>query len=267
MATSGKEEPVPQRIARLTDAAEEPERSVIPISGYAKMPLVPIEQAVEPLVHILLDVQTHAYKAKLRCKEPADNLTPDESAAIMLYTMEWAPRDKCLYVALNSTLRSSSPDREEKLKPWYLYLRLFLNALFRLPPLRISVFRGIKIDSTKEYDKGKTVIWWGFSSSTTAIEVLQAEAFLGKKAVRTIFSIECQTARDICKHSFFPAENEVLLLAATQFQVTGCLDQGDLRIIQMKETRPSTPILQPVPIIGSKPSDPVWPGQLIRAKG
>ncbi|CAF5076856.1 unnamed protein product, partial [Rotaria sp. Silwood1] len=42
-------------------------------------------------------------------------------------------------------------------------------------------------------------------------------------------------------------EDEMLLPAGTQFKVTGCLDQGDLRIIQLKETQPPFPLLQPVP--------------------
>ncbi|CAF1510141.1 unnamed protein product, partial [Rotaria sp. Silwood1] len=63
-----------------------------------------------------------------------------------------------------------------------------------------------------------------------------------------MFSIQCQTARDISKHSYYPEEHEALLLAATQFEVTACLKQGDLRIIQLKETCPPHPLLQPVPV-------------------
>ncbi|CAF5152792.1 unnamed protein product, partial [Rotaria magnacalcarata] len=42
-----------------------------------------------------------------------------------------------------------------------------------------------------------------------------------------------------------------LLMAATQFKVMGSLDQGSLHIIQLEETTPPFPLLQPVPIIGS----------------
>ncbi|CAF5198751.1 unnamed protein product, partial [Rotaria magnacalcarata] len=54
-------------------------------------------------------------------------------------------------------------------------------------------------------------------------------------------------------HSYFPAEDEVLLMAATQFKVMGCLNQGNLHIIQLEETTPPFPLLQPVPIVGSLP--------------
>jgi hypothetical protein len=64
-----------------------------------------------------------------------------------------------------------------------------------------------------------------------------------------MFTIQYESARNICKHSFYPTENEVVLFPATQFQIIGCLDQGDLHIIQLKETLPPFPLLQPVPVI------------------
>jgi hypothetical protein len=231
-----------QHILRFTDIAEEPLEFLPPIGGYGKMPLVSLEEAVEPLVPILPNVQSHAYIAKQRCKKPADELTPDESASIMLYTMGWKPLDECLYFVLNQTLRSPGSDRQQKLEPWYLYLRLFLNALFRLPPLRETGYRGVTKDLSERYIEGETIVWWGFSSCTTSIGVLKSSIFLGKTGSRTMFTIQCESARNICKHSFYPTENEVLLLPATQFQVISCLDQGE-------ETRPPYPLLQPVTVV------------------
>ncbi|CAF1263887.1 unnamed protein product, partial [Adineta ricciae] len=68
---------------------------------------------------------------------------------------------------------------------------------------------------------------------------------------RTIFNIECESARDIRKHSCFPSEDEILLLPATQFQVNGILNQGDLHIIHLKETQPPFPLLQSVSSVAS----------------
>ncbi|CAF5020652.1 unnamed protein product, partial [Rotaria socialis] len=158
---------------------------------------------------------------KQMCDCPADGLTTDESASIMLYTMGWEPLNKCLYVVLNDTLRSS--ERQQKLKPWYLFLRLFLSALFRLPLLPKIAYRGVRLDLSKRYTEGKTIVWWGFSSCTTAVSVLQSEQFLGLTGTRTMFTLQCQSARNIRNHSYFPAEDEVLLMAATQFKVMGCL--------------------------------------------
>ncbi|CAF2816009.1 unnamed protein product, partial [Rotaria sp. Silwood2] len=254
MATAGEDDVV-QRIRRITDVAQEPHQYLLPICGYEKLPLVPLEIAIEELVDFLPNIQSFAYVAKQRCEEPADGLTQDESAAIMLYSMGWEPLDECLYFVLNSTLRS--PDRR-KLKPWLLYLRLFLSGLFRLPSITRTIYRGVKLNLSKSYIMGKTVVWWGFSSCTTSLNVLQSEQFLGKTGVRTMFHIECESGKDIRNHSFFPTEDEILLLAATQFKVIGCLDQGDLHIIQLKETPPPHPLLQPVPIVtipNNHPSD------------
>ncbi|CAF1644155.1 unnamed protein product [Rotaria magnacalcarata] len=215
------------------------------------MPLVSLEQAVEPLVPILPDVLRHAYVAKQNCKKPADNLTQDESASIMIYTMEWDPPEECLYVTLNNTLRAK--DRQKKLQPWYLYLRLFLNALFRLPLLSITAYRGVKLNLGHRYIEGETIVWWGFSSCTTSISVLESDLFLGKTGTRTMFTLHCKSARDISKHSWNSIEDEVLLMAATQFKVTGSLNQGNLHIIQLEETMPPFSLLQPVPIVGALP--------------
>lgn len=236
-----------QSTLRVTDVTGEPLKFLTPICGYEKEPLVSLEKAVEKLVPILPTVQSHAYCAKQQCQNPADGLSSDESAAIMLYTMTWEPLDECLYVVLNKILRSSN--REQELEPWYLYLRLFLNALFRLPPLRTTVHRGVKLNMSEKYNKGQTIVWWGFSSCTRSVEVLQSKTFLGKTGARTLFYIQCETARDIRKHSYFAHEDELLLLAATQLKVTGCLDQGDLCIVHLEEKPAPYPLLQPVPIV------------------
>ncbi|CAF1121875.1 unnamed protein product [Adineta steineri] len=246
MATGGEDEYLAQRVLRLTDISKEPMDVLMPISGYEKMPLVSLEEAVEPLVSILPTVKSYARAAKKKCKKPADNLTQDESASIMLYSMGWEPLNECLYCALNATLRSKN---RSNLKPWFLFLRLFLGALFRLPPIpHLTVFRGVKLDISKQFEEDETFIWWGFSSCTTSIKVLQSEQFLGMEGTRTMFTIHCNSARDIRKHSYFPSEDEVLLLAGTEFQVKGILNQGHgLRTIQLQEVHSDEPMLIPVP--------------------
>ncbi|CAF4210137.1 unnamed protein product, partial [Rotaria sordida] len=52
------------------------------------------------------------------------------------------------------------------------------------------------------------------------------------------------------------SEDEVLLMAATQFKVIGCLNQNDLHIIQLEETHPPYPLLIPVPIVAPLPINP-----------
>lgn len=250
MSTNGRgQEVMEHRIVRLTDIADEPHDILMPIDGYEEMPVVTLEIAVEPLLPLLPKILTYVYIAKQKCKYPKDGLTEDESASIMLYSMGWKPYAQCLYFALNATLRSQ--DRG-KLEPWFLYLKLFLTALSRLPlSPHMHVYRGVALDLSQYYKRGETVVWWGFSSCTKALHVLQSEQFLGTTGVRTLFNIDCNSGKSIKNHSFYPSEDEILLLAATQFEVVGCLNQDSgLQLIQLREITSPYPLLCPVSIPG-----------------
>ncbi|CAF4478613.1 unnamed protein product [Rotaria sp. Silwood2] len=227
---------------RFSDIAGEPRRMLLPIQGFEKMPLVSLEHAINPIVSLIPDVEQMTWIAKQNCSSPKDGLTMDESASIMLYTMEWEPYEKSFYVTLNNTLRATV---REQLKPWFLYLRLVINALQKLPPTHHVVYRGVKSDLAAEYSRGSTIVWWGFSSCTVSIEALKNERFLGKEGIRTLFSIECDSGKNIRSHSFYAEEDEVLLLPARQFEVIGCLDQGNgLQIIQLREIQPKFPLIK-----------------------
>ncbi|CAF1541321.1 unnamed protein product [Rotaria sp. Silwood1] len=234
---------------RFADMGSLPKRMLAPIEGYEKASLVTLEEAVKPLVKIVPKVERNVFVVKQNCQEPEDDLTPDESASIMLYTYESMPHEDSLYVKLNETLRS---EQRKNLIPWFLYLRLILTALARLPTERRSVFRGVKENLCAEYPKGKVFIWWGFSSCTSSVEVLENEQFFGTTGNRTLFQIECTTAKDIKKHSFVPIEDEILLLPARQFQVKSCLNSGNgLHIVQLIELKPQFDLLEPVPVPSS----------------
>lgn len=208
------------------------------------MPLVALEEAVEPLTALFPNMQRYVYVAKARSTRSVDGLSRDEAASIMLYSMGWEPPEQCLYVVLNQTLRS---ENRSNLKPWFLYLKLFMTALSRLPSVSRTVYRGIKSDLTFDYRRGTEVIWWGFSSCTTAIDVLKSEQFLGAAGHRTIFMIECLSGKDIRKYSYYSSEDEILLPFATQFVVTGVLDQGNgLFLVQMREEDLFSPINESV---------------------
>ncbi|CAF1144749.1 unnamed protein product [Adineta steineri] len=243
MATGGNADP--QQYTRVSDIANESQQMLMPIRGYEKMPIVPLEEAVTPLISILPEIQDYTYVAKQRCKSvPPDDLTQDESASIMLYSMEWKPHKECLYFALNTALRTE--DRRT-LEPWFSYLKLILTGLEKLPSTRCHVFRGVNLDLTNQYTAGKTFIWWGFSSCTTSIGVLENKQFLGKTGQRTLFTIECDSGKDISRHSYYQKEKEVLLLPARQFIVESCLRPAPgLHMIQLKETKPKITLLQPV---------------------
>ena len=238
---------------RFADIGALAKGMVAPIGGYENLPVVSLDEAVKELVDIVPEVECNVYLAKLSCQEPEDGLTSDESASIMLYTFESNVHEHSLYVILNNTLRSS--ERQKLLKPWLLYLRLVLTALTRLPSRHRFVHRGVKEDLRKQYPLGKSIIWWGFSSCTTSIGVLECEHFFGKTGTRTLFQIECHSGKDVKNHSSIQKEDEVLLLPARQFTVVSCLDSGNgLHIIQLQETEPTFPLLKPVPLPTPTPS-------------
>jgi hypothetical protein len=117
---------------RFLDLAYEPDKDLAPIKNYEKVPLVPLEEAVKPIEHLLDNVVGDIWIAKRSCKKPLNNLTIDESAAIYLYSME------SLYRQLNAALRNK--DRQ-RLIPWFSYLKLYLTALWKLPNERSVIWR------------------------------------------------------------------------------------------------------------------------------
>jgi hypothetical protein len=93
---------------------------------YEKQPLVSLEQAVKPIIPFIPDLGEMVWTVEQNCQHPHDHLSTDESASIMLNTLEWMPRESSFYFILNNTLRSQN---RNELLPWFLYLRLFISAL------------------------------------------------------------------------------------------------------------------------------------------
>jgi hypothetical protein len=243
MAEESRRNFLPQHLQRVVENFLPSDKTTKPIASFDALPIVSLEKAVESLVSLVPDVNEMVSKVKAKCDKPKDDLSSNESASIMLYSLEWTPRENSFYVILNNTLRSED---DEKLKPWQLYLKLLITSLEKLPTLSHTIYRGIKMDLSAQYPQGKTFVWWAFSSCTTSIQVLQSEQFLGKTGTRTLFNIDCESGKDIRQHSFFPTEDEILLIAARKFQVVSCLDSGnDLFIIQVKEIESDYPLLGP----------------------
>jgi hypothetical protein len=201
---------------RFLDVDGEPRRMLQPIEGYQNLPLVQLEEAVKLVVFCCPDIQRRAYIAKENCQNPPDGLDQNESASIYLYTMEWEPREQCLYYVLNATLRT---ENRQKLKHWLLYLKLILAALNKLPSTKITIWRGVKRNLDQEYEVGQRYVWWSLSSCTASIAILESDQFLGRQGLRTLFNIECQDGKMIQFHSSIHMENEFLLPPATQIEV------------------------------------------------
>ncbi len=236
---NNSEEQKTHHILRIIDIGKEPVEMLPPISGYEDMPLVELEIAVEPLLPFLPDIQSYVSIVKERCrKSSVSRLSNDESASIMLYTMGWKPVNECLYVVLNETLRSKERDQ---LEPWFLYLKLFVTALSRLPSIQQTIYCGLESDLSEKYKADETIVWWGFSSCTTSTEQL-----LNTIDVQTLFSIECISGKDIHQHSYFELENEIILFPVTQFKVRSCSrENNDVHLIELEEIQPVSPLLYP----------------------
>ncbi|CAF3997921.1 unnamed protein product [Adineta steineri] len=199
-----------------------------------KKDLVTLEEAIEPIAFCVPGVKQMANEAKTMYNAlPMCDLPVDQVSSIILYTMESEVREKSLYYVLNEKLRKKNL---QELEPWLLYLRLILTALAHIPSSSKTIHRGVKKDIRNEYPEGKTLFWWQFSSCTARIGVLQQEQFMGAKDPRTLFTIECDSGKDIRKYSRYQAEDEILLPAARQFKVVSCLNQvGGLYVVQLKE--------------------------------
>ena len=232
---------------RLSDVVGEPHRMLPPIKGFEEYPIVSLEKSVELLKHLIPELDQMLYVVQENCRHPRDDLTSDESGSIMIYSMEWTRREQSFYYLLNENLRS---ENRQLLKPWFFYLRLFVHSLSKLNSFSQTIYRGIKLDLTEQYPRGRKFVWWAFSSCTDSIEVLENEAFFGRSGKRTLFLIECHTGKDIRNHSIFPTENEILLTAARQFEVISVLNAGnDLHLIQIKEIQPPFPLISHSPSI------------------
>ncbi|CAF1263630.1 unnamed protein product [Adineta steineri] len=227
----------PNLIHRVSDITEESSQILTFFEDYENIPLVSLEEAIQPLTTYIPDIERKVWIVKQRCKNPSDNLTSDESASIMLYTMEWDCYTNSLYYILNKILRQ---ENEELLKPWLYYLKLLSYALSCLPSIQQTVYRGVKLDLSYLYSENKNIIWWSFSSCTMTINVLEREEFCGKTGLRTLFTIECLNAKNIRQHSYYEKENEVLLVAGTQFHIIGQYSpSSDIHVIQLKEIQSS----------------------------
>jgi hypothetical protein len=217
---------------RFIDGGDEPTKTLTPIKGYEKKELISLEEAVNEIEPPLLDLDSMVWTAKRNSRNPADGLTPDESASIHLYTLEWPETHQSLYSLLNQKLRS---EKRNELKSWHSYLKLFLTALYKLPSLKATIWRGIRGDVSDLYQDD--FIWWGVSSCTQTMKVM--EKFVGRSGVRTLFQIDCINGKTINSHSFYKDESEIILMPGTYLRVVDKWSPADdLYIIRLKEDTP-----------------------------
>lgn len=227
-----------------SDLLDEHLTIMTPISGYKDTRLMPLEEAVRPICDQFPgdSLSANVWVAKEKCAKSRHGLSQDESAAIMLYTCGWIPVMRSLYFVLNRTLRTANRDI---LKPWFPYLRLLIGALIKLPLYNKTIYRGVKQDMMKDYPVGSKNFWWGFSSCTSDINVLNNETFCGLDGPRTMFKIKSLGGRSINTYAYYFAESEVLLLPGRYLQVRSATRAPDgLCTIELEEIQPPHELLE-----------------------
>lgn len=145
--------------------------------------------------------------------------------AIMLYT------SNAIYKDLNAVLRSE--DRS-KIKKYFQYLRLLLEAFNTLPQQHKTLWRGISVDLYDSYSTGSTITWWGVSSCTADQNV--AKNFMkGCGGKCSLLTVKTKTAADISEITFFGNEKENLLAPGTQLKVLSSKREGKVTEITLEE--------------------------------
>ena len=194
------------------------------ISGYQHLPIVSLEQSVEKIVPVVPDVRNLVNRAIEFCRKDPQ-LTINESAAVYLYTM-----DASFYKTLNWIPRAQN---SQALEPWFMFLKLFISALEKLPSLPITVWRGIT-DNFRGFDfvEGQMCTWSSVNSCSSDVKV--AGVYVGPGG--TLFCIHALNGKDIAKFSANHDENEVVLMPGTCLRVkSASLDINGLYVVHLDE--------------------------------
>ncbi|RHY91536.1 hypothetical protein DYB35_003164 [Aphanomyces astaci] len=179
--------------------------------------LAPIEGIMDlPLPSTLIDA------ASVITQGP---LNGELYGSIVLYTGNW------IYSQLNSTLRS---ENRTAIRKYFNYLRVFLEAMCRMPQKEQTLWRGVSVDLFDAYEPGKVITWWGVSSCTSDENV--ARNFMRSCGGScTLLRVRCKTAMDISVLSMFPGEKECLLAPGTQLKVVKRTRNGNIAEIEVEE--------------------------------
>jgi hypothetical protein len=214
---------------RFTEFHQE-KKALAPIAGYWAYPLVSLEQALEPFLLQINQLDRSIKEAYKHCHFPSEHgLTRDEASAVHLYTMEAG--DHSFYRVLNKILRNE--DRS-KVKPWFHYLKLFDTALRKLPTVKGCIWRGVSRNVTDCHHENDRLTWWCINSCSSSVKVV--EDFLKSDNDCTLFMIEATNGKDISQYTYFSEEKEVILGMGTNLCVkSNALQHGKLRVIHLVE--------------------------------
>lgn len=198
------------------------------IASVEKQGTIPgVKEAADRILHMAKDAVEFGHLKEC-------GLSVDDVAMIMQYSAEDTVPP--FYKELNRVCydRDRSNAHAYAKSMW-----LLAHALKKLPRYgKSQVFRGVKLDLSADYPEGRTVVWHGWVSTTTAIKVLETPQFCGDSGDRTFFIINLTQSqgRDITTFSLIPGEAEVLLPPGTTIKVVSVMSAGSgLTIIQLEE--------------------------------
>ena len=181
----------------------------------AMAPIFALQLINDAAEQSLRQMMTDAIKESTPRARRNKKLTPDQCAAIYVYTC-----DSALYRQLNAVMRSGN---RQDFEPYIAFAQLLLSALHKLPLVNdgnfLTVYRGIPEEVV--HSQQQTVLWPAFGSSSTI--AARAELFMrrggGGGPAGTLFHATVQHAVDITSFSYNPHEKEVLILPGTKFEV------------------------------------------------
>jgi hypothetical protein len=182
------------------------------IDDYKNHPVLPLSSALTPVLSHVDHLDYFIKKAKKYCHYPSEyDLNKDESAAVYLYTDDWG--DQSLNRILNRTLQS---DDRTTLTPWLGFLKLFFNALEKLPTIKGTIWRGLPIDVTEKLKENQELVLSGITSCSSAVSIITH--FLKNNSV--LCSIESLDGKDVGDYTPYNNDDEVILLPGTRLHVT-----------------------------------------------
>ena len=206
------------------------------IDDYQRITLVPLDEALQPLSDFIPYLKSMvASVQKKQSSMAVDPLSIDESASIMLYTLEWTPAENSFYYVMNEALQSSD---HYCLTPWFPYLKLLHIALTKLPPMSIRIlYRAMRGVVDESYEVGERFNWDGYVSCTLGMECLgRDELNFAEKDARMLFIIHTNQGKDVTPYSLYRATNEIILPPDQHYQVVSCRQsKKGLRVVIIKE--------------------------------
>lgn len=219
--------------------------SLVDVLSGAKIGKIPLD----PMKMGEILEQVIAFAKQKKENSASCKLSLNEIGAVALYTADFSIEDKTqvsFYAVLNKAL--ASPERDEDIRPFTMYIWLLLNALKKCPsvPPGTLIYRGARTLLGEGYAKGRVITWCQFASFCDSAELEESDKFSGLGGPRTFFSVELTTnrARIISQFCMNATDKEIILPPNTRFLVLGKEhSDGLVSAVDLKELPSMDPIL------------------------